>query len=126
MGVLREFMVRKGSIKYKGVLKTILQLFVEGFHQSLSRTMGEHLEAADEEKTNSKLKYWECEQDSKLLCHNNHAERGFAVVKDLLQKLPMMELANVRHIAHARLSGLFKPMPHSDLQYEWGLLPNLL
>ena len=126
MKPVRDFLVREDSAKYTKVLETVLSLFGEGIHKSLSRTMGDHFDATGGEKANSKLKEWEWEQDCKLLCHNNHAERGFAVVKELIGKFPSMKRMNVRHIAHARLSGLFKPIPDNDMQCEWQILDGAL
>jgi hypothetical protein len=80
--------------------------FGKGIHESLTRTLGDYLEATNGPKAWSKLSDWE--RKNQIKSHNNHTERPFAVIKHLAKSCPNMPLSNLSALAHARVNGAFK------------------
>jgi hypothetical protein len=105
---LRSYETKKDREEYELVLRDMLQLFGEGIHESLARTMGDFLDATDGEKSNSKISQLDWDRTSELRGHNNDAERPFAVMKALAHHYPSMGLLNLSHMAHARVNGTFR------------------
>ena len=93
---------------YLTVLVKVLNLFGEGIHESLSRTMGDYLEATGGGKTNASLTDFQRARSKKLKCHNNNAERPFAVIKQLWKLFPSMRLHMLTYLASARVNGTFR------------------
>jgi hypothetical protein len=48
---------------------------------------------------------WEIKAVSKMVCHNNHAERPFAVLKALAQLYPSLSLRNLSRLVHSLVNG---------------------
>lgn len=106
--LLRAFESRTDKEKYVPILKKILNLFGEGIHESLERTMGDYLEATEGKMAKSKLEPWVKARVVQLLSHNNHAERPFAVIKLFDQLFQTMSLSNLSGLSNARCNGTFK------------------
>jgi hypothetical protein len=70
--------------------------------------MGDFLVSTDGKKNKVYTTEWEMERASHLVCHNNWAERPFAVVKALAHLYPKMSLANLSSLAHARVNGTYR------------------
>ena len=94
--------------QYTVALREIFDLFGQGIHESLARTCSDYLEEHDGKFANSKLSEKAVERTAPLVCHNNHAERPFAVIKSMAKLYPSMRLDALTHLARARLNGTFK------------------
>ena len=77
------------------VLLEILQLFGEGIHESLGRTMGDYLKATNGPKANDNISQLDRDRTSELRGTNNDAERpceklceGKAAEKEAIPKRP--------------------------------------
>ena len=81
--LLRSYESREDAAAYTPVLMQVLRMFGEGVHESLNRTMSNYLEKTGGDMAASKLEPWMKELAADLICHNNHAERPFAVAKYL-------------------------------------------
>lgn len=108
---LRGYASRADAAKYVPILKEVLALFGKGIHESLTRTMGDYLEATDGCMAQSKLEPWMKARAVHLLAHNNHAERPFAVMKFFDHLYQTMTLANLKHLSMARCNSTFKRAP---------------
>ncbi len=103
---LRQFQTREDKITYEPILIEILSLFGQkGIKTSLERTMGKYLESTGGIYRNAIRKDWELEKVSKLLAHNNAAERPFAVVKAYLDCFPTMKLSTLANYSLATSNG---------------------
>ena len=98
---------REDSSAYAEILCDILSLFGEGITESLTRTMGDYLEATGGKLRNSNLQAWEREKATSMFCHNNHAERPFAVIKALAKQYPSMSLRHLASIANSKVKIFF-------------------
>jgi hypothetical protein len=78
---LRSFRRREDICNYEPVLREILCLFGQAIKTSLERTMGKYLQSTGGIYRNDLRESWELEKVSRLLAHNNAAERPFAIVK---------------------------------------------
>ena len=105
---------REDSGAYEEVLCDVLRLFGEGITESLTRTMGDYLEATNGKLRNSTLSVEEAAKAESMLCHNNHAERPFAVIKALAKQYPSMSLRHLASVANSKVlpaSPTFVTMP---------------
>jgi hypothetical protein len=105
MDELRQFQTREDHESYEPFLREILSLFGQGIKTSLERTMGKYLENTGGIYRNSIREEWELEKVSKLLAHNNAAERPFAVVKAYLNCFPTMKLSTLANYSLAMTNG---------------------
>ena len=81
---LRQYETREDITNYEPILREILTLFGQAIHTSLERTMGKYLQSTGGIYRNDLREDWELAKVSKLLAHNNAAERPFAVAKAYL------------------------------------------
>ena len=70
---LRDFRDRSDAEAYTPILKEVLGLFGKGIHESLSRTMGDFLEATNGTQSSSKLDAWVRERCRGMVATNNNA-----------------------------------------------------
>ena len=105
---LRSHETKEDLSEYTVVLKETLALFGAGIQDSLTRTMGQFLEATGGTKRNSNLEDWERVRYSRALCHNNFAERPFATMKELHSRFPSMKLRVSAALSHAKNNGTFR------------------
>ena len=85
---LRAYETRQDVERYKEVLTKVLSLFGEGMQESLTRTMGEYLEATGGLLANSNKSEWEKQIASRMIGTNNPAESPFAPVRAFLHMYP--------------------------------------
>jgi hypothetical protein len=80
MATLRAYSGRADVKKYENMLLTVLGLFGKGIIASLEFTMKDYLKQTNGRlRTNVRLEA-EVKACKAMLCHNNHAERPFAVL----------------------------------------------
>jgi len=106
--MLREFRSRSDAAEYSLKLREVFALFGNGIKESLTRTMGDYLEATNGKHARSKLAPEVIEKASVLFNHNNNAERPFAVMKAFQKQYPSMKVSMLGAMTHARMSGVFK------------------
>ena len=78
---LRSYKEREDTINYTAILKEVLGLFGAGIHGSLTFTLKKYLRQTDGPLQNDKRQQWERNAAKHMLCHNNNAERPFAVAR---------------------------------------------
>ena len=78
---LSSYKEREDCEKYTGLLRQVLKCFGEGIIESLTFTMKKYLRQTEGDLANDKREAWERAAVKKMVCHNNHAERPFAVLK---------------------------------------------
>ena len=108
MEMLRAYRPRPDVEKCEVVLRKVLRLFGEGIRESLERTSGYYLSRTNGKFQNSNLTEKARKKASKLISHNNWAERPFAVVKALAHQCPSMSLSHLSCLAHARVNGTYR------------------
>ena len=106
---LRNFHAREDSVKYTELLRKILALFGLGIIDSLTYTLGKYLRQTDGELANDKREDWEEKAVEPLLCHNNHAERPFAVLRLYKRTYPSISLRNLSKLSLTIVSGTHRP-----------------
>ena len=105
--VLREFRTKEDCAEYTIILKEVFAEFGASIRVSLERTMGKYLESTGGELASSKLEQWQKDALKKAVCHNNHAERTFAVMKAMAKGYPFMKLSTLTAVTMARMNGDF-------------------
>ena len=112
--VLRSYEEREDIVTYKVVLIEVLHLFGEGIKESLTRTMGQYLEATGGRQSNANKTEWEKEVTSRMICTNNPAESPFATVRAYLNIYPSMKLRTLAANCNAVCNGTCFPCPHPN------------
>ncbi len=102
---LRSYETREDFVTYEPILKEILSLFGQAIKTSLERTMGKYLQSTGGIYRNDVREDWELAKVSKLLAHNNAAERPFAVAKAYLDCFPTMKLSTLANYSLALTNG---------------------
>ncbi len=77
--------------------------------ESLTRTMGEFLEATGGRMRNSNVTAWEKEISSCMICTNNPAEGPFATARAFLHMYPTLKLRTLATLCAAVVNGTYKP-----------------
>jgi hypothetical protein len=77
---LKNYLGREDSVKYTTMLSKVLQLFGLGIIDSLEYTLTKYLRQTNGVLANQTREDWEEKAVEGLLCHNNNAERPFAVL----------------------------------------------
>jgi hypothetical protein len=67
--------------------------------------MKHYLQQTDGKYANGKSKTWEKDAVNKMFCHNNHAERPFAVLKAFAKLYPALSLRNLSRLVHSLVNG---------------------
>jgi hypothetical protein len=102
---LNNFNTREDCEKYSGLLRQVLKCFGMGIIESLDYTMKKYLRQTNGKLANDKREAWEIKAVHKMVCHNNHAERPFAVLKALAQMYPSLSLRNLSRLVHSLVNG---------------------
>jgi hypothetical protein len=107
--ILRKYETREDIASYTVILKEVFHLFGEAIHESLTRTMGQYLEASTGVLQNKNKTQWEREIASRMLCTNNAAESPFGTAKAYLDQYPSMRLCTLAAFAGSICSGTHRP-----------------
>ena len=78
-------------------------------HESLTRTMGNYLEATGGLLSNKNKSPWEKDIAARMSCTNNAAEGPFATVRAFLQMYPSLKLRTVASLSAAIVNGTHRP-----------------
>ncbi len=90
--MLRAYLTREDVDSYVIVLKKVLCLFGLAIHESLTRTLGNFLEATCGTQANKHKTEWEKDIASRMVCTNNGVESPFATVRAFLHIYPRLFL----------------------------------
>ena len=121
--VLRQHMAREDVEQYNIILKHVLRLFGDAIKESLTRTMGEYLEATGGRLRNATKTEWEKDVASRMICTNNPAEGPFATARAFLHMYPTLKLRTLATLCAAIVNGTFKPARKGTLNHT--LLPRV-
>jgi hypothetical protein len=106
---LRAFTVREDADKYKAMLITVLGLFGKGIISSLEYTMKDYLKQTRGHLRTEEREEWEIKKCKAMLCHNNHAERPFAVLRQYNRLYPSLSLPNLSKLSQSLVNGTHRP-----------------
>ena len=106
---LRNYHAREDSVKYTELLRKILSLFGLGIIDSLEFTLGKYIRQTNGALANDKREEWEEKTAEGLLCHNNNAERPFAVLRLYKRTYPSISLRNLSKLSLTIVSGTHRP-----------------
>ena len=115
---LQKYKNREDLETYTVVLKEVFNLFGQGIHESLTRTMGAYLEATGGTDQNQHKTQWEKAIASKLICTNNPAESPFATAKAYLDLYPTMNLRSLAAFSASICSGTHRPKHGAGTQVK--------
>jgi hypothetical protein len=105
---LNKYKDREDGEKYIGLLRQVLTCFGMGIIESLEYTLKNYLRQTGGTLANEKREAWEIKAVNKMVCHNNHAERPFAVLKALAQLYPSFSLRNLSRLVHSLVNGIHR------------------
>jgi hypothetical protein len=106
---LRAYKDRVDLEKYEAMLKKVLQLFGEGIIASLEFTMKEYLRQTKGSLRTEVRQEWELKMCRAMLCHNNAAERPFAVLRQYKRLYPSLSIENLAKLTHSLVNGTHRP-----------------
>ena len=109
MKLLRSFCGRADEEKYRLMLLAVFKLFGKGIVDSLEYTMKDYLKQTNGEYQTEGRPTWELEAASKMLCHNNAAERPFAVLRQYKRMYPSLSLGNLCKLIHSIINQTHRP-----------------
>jgi hypothetical protein len=109
LAMLRRYTARQDSAEYYGILKQVFQKFGEGIHGSLTFTLNKYLRQTDGELQNGNHDDWEMKATKHIFCHNNNAERPFAVARAFKNIYPALTLYNLSNLSHSLVNGTYRP-----------------
>ncbi len=89
---LQTYEARDDADKYSTLIRRILNLFGLGIINSLEYTMHRYLSQTNDDLANDKREPWEEKAVEGMMCHNNNAERPFAVLKQYKRMYPSISL----------------------------------
>ncbi len=90
---------------YTPILIEVFKLFGEGIQESLTRTLGDYLEATGGQLANSHKTQGDKELAARMVCTNNLAEGSFATVRAFLHMFPSLKLRTVAGLSGALVNG---------------------
>jgi hypothetical protein len=111
MEKLRAFRGRADEAKYLAMLRKVLGLFGEGIIlvASLEYTMKDYWKQTNGTLRTGNREQWEVEKCKDMLCHNNWAERPFAVLRQYKRIYPSMSIENLGKIFNSIVNGTHRP-----------------
>jgi hypothetical protein len=109
LAALRTYEEREDSETYIEILSEVFRLFGEGIIASLEYTMSDYLGQTNGALSNNQKEEWEIEAAKGMLCHNNHAERPFAVLRAFAKTYPALSLRNLAWLSHSLVNGTHRP-----------------
>jgi hypothetical protein len=109
MQKLRAYKGRQDAVKYEAMLLTVVGLFGQGIVASLELTMNNYLKQTigklkTDLRTESEIK--SCKA---MLCHNNHAKRPFAVLRQYKHLYLSMSIPNLSKLSQSMVNGIHRP-----------------
>jgi hypothetical protein len=114
MANLRAFRGRSDETKYAGMLRTVLDLFGKGIIASLQYTMKNYLHQTNGKLRNNMREQWEVDMCKAMLCHNNAAERPFAVLRQYQRLYPSLSIENLAKLTTSIVNGSHRPAMHGE------------
>jgi hypothetical protein len=109
MGILRAYTGRDDVQTYEGMLRTIIGFFGQGIITSLEHTMKDYLKQTNGHLRNDVREDWEVNACKAMLCHNNHAERPFAVLRAYKNLYPSLSRGNLAKLSQSLVNGTHRP-----------------
>ena len=109
MAKLRAYLGRADEAKYKTMLRNVLGLFGKGIIASLEYTMKDYLKQTNGTLQTGNLEKWEVDKCKDMLCHNNWAERPFAVLRQYKRIYPSMSIENLGKLSNSMVNGTHRP-----------------
>jgi hypothetical protein len=103
--VLRLNDTKDDAETYKTIMRAALRCFGMGIIDSLEFTMKDYLRQTNGPMRNELRETWEQKAVEKMVCHNNYAERPFAVVKEFWRMYPTLSLHNLSWLTHSMVNG---------------------
>ena len=100
VAMLSNLSAREDSTKYMALIKVVLKLFGMGIIDSLKHTMKKYLRQTEGENANEKRSDEDIARCSQMLCHNNNAERPFAVLRQYKRMYPSITLKNLAWLSN--------------------------
>jgi hypothetical protein len=96
---------REDYDKYETIMRAVFKCFGLGIIDSLEFTMKDYLKQTDGDKQNANREDWEIKAVEKMVCHNNFAERPFAVLKAFARMYPTLSSENLSWLTHCIVNG---------------------
>jgi hypothetical protein len=112
---LRTFEGREDTVKYTTLLRKVLHLFALGIIDSLEFTLHKYLRQTDGHLSNDKRESWEEKAVEGMLCHNNNAERPFAVLRSYKRMYPSISIRNLSKLSQTLVSESHLPPDKGSL-----------
>jgi hypothetical protein len=109
MANLRAFRGRADETKYAEMLRKVLDLFGKGIIASLEFTMKNYLKQTNGNLQNNAREQWEVDMCKAMLCHNNAAERPFAVLRQYQRLYPSLSIENLAKLTTSIVNGTHRP-----------------
>lgn len=109
MNSLRAFTARMDARKYEEMLRTVIGLFGKGIIASLEYTMKDYLRQTNGLLRTNLRPAAEVTACKAMLCHNNHAERPFAVLRQYKRMYPSISLTNLSKLTLSLVNGTHRP-----------------
>ncbi len=106
---LRAYKGRQDAEKYEAMLRTVLGIFGKGIVESLEFTMKDYLKQTNGVLRTDVRAAWEVEACRNMLCHNNHAERPFAVLRQYKHLYPSLLKGNLSKLSQSLVNGTHRP-----------------
>jgi hypothetical protein len=92
-----------------------LHLFGQGVIDSLEFSLHKYLEQTNGALSNDKRESWEEAAVDGMLCHNNNAERPFAVLRSYKRMHPSISIRNLSKLSQTLVSGSHLPAESNRL-----------
>jgi hypothetical protein len=102
---LKPNLEREDTIKYTGIMCEVFGCFGTGIIDSLEYTLKDYLRQTNGVLRNDRREDWEKDAVAKMVCHNNFAERPFAVVKAFWRMYPSLSLHNLSWLGNSMVNG---------------------
>jgi hypothetical protein len=106
---LRAYKGRADGAKYENMLRTVLGLFGQGIIASLEFTMKDYLQQTRGKLRTAVREDWKLKACRSMLCHNNHAERPFAVLRQYKRLYPSMSVPNLSKVSQSLVNETHRP-----------------
>jgi hypothetical protein len=106
---LRAYKGRQDAEKYEAMLRTVLGIYGKGIAESLEFTMKDYLMQTQGHLQTDLRAAWEVKACRNMLCHNNHAERPFAVLRQYKHLYPSLSRDNLSKLSQSMVNATHRP-----------------